>query len=178
MLRKSIIALTSIIKIMKAYIFTKGKLKSTFYNSIKGKLMIQIKGKGSISIKKFLMSQGPLYLKSVEGGKIEIGNNVFFNHNCSITAVKKIVIGNSCMFANNLVIVDHDHVVDEKGVTSNLMAEAVIIGDRVWCGANVTITKGVHIGQGAVIGANSVIVHDVEEYSVVAGTPAKVIKHC
>lgn len=50
------------------------------------------------------MSRGPLYLKSVNGGKMTIGENIFFNHNCSLTCAESIVIGNHCMFANNLVM--------------------------------------------------------------------------
>ena len=80
------------------------------------------------------------------------------------------------MFANNIVIIDHDHVIGGNGVTGELTARPVIIEDHVWCGANVTITKGVHIGSGAVIGANAVVINDVEAHSIVAGVPAKKIK--
>lgn len=122
------------------------------------------------------MSRGPIYLKSVNGGNLSIGENVFFNHNCSITCADKIKIGNHCMFANNLVIVDHNHEVGESGVTGALISKPVVIEDRVWCGANVTITKGVHIGTGAVIGANAVVVSNVDAHTVVAGVPAAKIK--
>jgi virginiamycin A acetyltransferase len=50
------------------------------------------------------------------------------------------------------------------------------IGDDVWIGANCTITDGVKIGNGSVIGANSVVTSDVPEYSIYAGTPAKFIR--
>lgn len=49
-----------------------------------------------------------------------------------------------------------------------LVSKPIKIEDRVWCGANVTITKGVHIGNRAVIGANA-----VEAHAIVAGVPAK-----
>ena len=52
----------------------------------------------------------------------------------------------------------------------------VIIGNDVWIGANVIILPGVKIGDGAIIGAGSVVTKDVEEYSIVAGNPAKVVK--
>ena len=86
------------------------------------------------------------------------------------------MIGDNCMFANNLVIIDHDHKILKDGVAGALVSEPIIIEERVWCGANVTITKGVHIGRGAVIGANAVVVKDVKAYSTVAGVPAKKIK--
>ena len=70
-----------------------------------------------------------------------IGEDVFFNHNCSLTCAESIEIGNYCMFANNLVIIDHDHEIFKEGVTGKLVSKPIIIEDRVWCGANVTITK-------------------------------------
>lgn len=175
-LHKCYIGLISVWKILCAKICTRGKIHSTWVNSLRGAFKAEIIGDGTISIGKLLMSRGPIYLKSVNGGNLSIGENVFFNHNCSITCADKIKIGNHCMFANNLVIVDHNHEVGESGVTGALISKPVVIEDRVWCGANVTITKGVHIGTGAVIGANAVVVSDVDAHTVVAGVPAAKIK--
>ena len=52
-----------------------------------------------------------------------------------------------------------------------------VIGNDVWIGQNATILPGVHIGDGAIIGANSVVASDVEPYSIVAGNPAKTIRY-
>lgn len=175
-LHKGCIGLVSAWKVLCAKICACGKFQATWVNSIRGALKIEIIGNGCIAVGHFLMSRGPLYLKSVNGGKITIGENVFFNHNCSLTCAESIVIGDNCMFANNLVIIDHDHKILKDGVTGALVSEPIIIEERVWCGANVTITKGVHIGRGAVIGANAVVVNDVKAYSTVAGVPAKKIK--
>jgi phosphonate metabolism protein (transferase hexapeptide repeat family) len=54
--------------------------------------------------------------------------------------------------------------------------KAVFIGHDVWIGHNAVIMPGVSVGNGAVIGANAVVTHDVEPYSVVVGVPAKKIK--
>ena len=145
-------------------------------NSIRGKFYVELMKKSSISIGRFLMSRGPLYIKCMENAQLRIGDNVFFNHNCSITCAQKIEIGNNCMIANNVVIVDHDHAITTEGSTSELISKEISIGNSVWLGANVTITKGVHIGDGAVIGANSVVLHDVEAHSVYAGVPARKIR--
>ena len=51
-----------------------------------------------------------------------------------------------------------------------------VIGNDVWIGQNAVILPGVHIGDGAIIGANSVVGSDVEPYTIVAGNPAKVVR--
>ena len=51
-----------------------------------------------------------------------------------------------------------------------------IIGNDVWIGQNATILPGVHIGDGAIIGANSVIGSDVDPYTIVVGNPARPIR--
>lgn len=175
-LNKSIVGITSMIKVLGVRIITKWKIRTTWVNSIKGKFRVEIIENGKIEIGKFLMSRGPLYLKSVDGGIMTMGDYVFFNHNCSITCAKEISIGSHCMFANNLVIVDHDHVIGPDGVTGNLVSKPIVIENGVWCGANVTITKGVHIGTGAVIAAGAVVTKDVPANVVVAGVPAKIMK--
>ncbi|WP_290743504.1 CatB-related O-acetyltransferase [Fibrobacter sp. UBA4309] len=52
-----------------------------------------------------------------------------------------------------------------------------VIGNDVWIGQNATILSGVHIGDGAIIGANSVVASDVEPYSIVVGNPVKLIRY-
>ena len=51
-----------------------------------------------------------------------------------------------------------------------------VVGNDVWIGQNVTILPGVHIGDGAIIGLNSVVTKDVPPYTIVAGTPAKIVR--
>lgn len=53
----------------------------------------------------------------------------------------------------------------------------IIVDDDVWIGERATIMSGVHIGQGAVIAAGSVVTHDIPPYAVVGGVPAKIIKY-
>ena len=145
-------------------------------NSIKERTRVILFSGSTLEIRGFLMSDGPLYLKCTENARLIIGKRCFFNHNCSITAANKIEIGDNCVFANNVVIVDHDHLVRDRGITKDLTSSPIHIGNNVWCGANVTILKGVHIGDGAIIAAGAVVTKDVEEHSVYGGVPAKLIK--
>ena len=95
----------------------------------------------------------------VEGGELVVGDKCFFNQNISITCKKKIVIGDRCQIANNVVIVDHDHAGSENW--GSYVETPVIIGNDVWIGANVVIMRGTTIGDKAVIGAGSIVKGDV-----------------
>ncbi len=151
------------------------RLKVTFLNSFEGKIHFSIDSLGKISIQKNLMVRGPLYLRSFEKGYLVIGKYVFFNHNCSITVMKNVQIGDHCMFGNNLVIVDHDHISSFQNDNA-YESDEVVIGNHVWCGANVTILKGVHIGDGAIIAAGAVVNKDIPSGEIWGGNPAKKIK--
>lgn len=125
--------------------------------TFEGRMQILVDDTGStIVIGKQLHMRGPFYLKALAGGKLEIGDTCFFNHNCSITCMKNIKIGSNCKFGNNLVIVDHDHNFKYKS-KEEYVSEAIQIGNNVWIGANVTILKGVFIGDNCVIAAGTVV---------------------
>lgn len=73
---------------------------------------------------------------------------------------------------------NHDYESTEAipyGHTSKL--KSVVIEDFVWCGANVMILPGVTIGEGAIIGAGSVVTKDVPKCAIVGGNPAKILKY-
>ena len=92
----------------------------------------------------------------------------------------KVVIGNDVLMGPEVIIftsshnyMDPDVKIREQGRTE---MSPVQIDDDVWIGARAIIMPGIHIGKGAVIGAGAVVTRDVEQYNVVAGVPAKVIK--
>lgn len=145
-------------------------------NSIRGKLNLWIDRESAIECGRFLMILGPAYFKAVHGGNLKIGNRCFFNRNCSITCVGEISIGDGCTFANNLVMVDHDHNIYSDRKKKPYTVENITIGNNVWVGANVTILKGVTIGNNAVIAAGAVVTNDVDEDCIYGGVPAKRLK--
>lgn len=155
------------------------KTSSLLSNHFKGKLQIHILDKQShVSLGMNNISVGPLYILVSGAGNIKIGNNNYFNHNVSITSKKNIIIGNGCMVGNNVVIVDHDHDIKSGIEKIEYKSEDVIIEDNCWIGANVTITKGVRIGEHAVVAANSVVTHSIPKYELWGGAPAKKINRC
>lgn len=176
-MKKIIKGVKSVFRYFLINIFYGGRVRIGLISLTENRLSLEVDKTSQIIIGNHLMSKGPLYLKSINGGILEIGKDVFFNHNCCITCSKMITIGEGCMFANNLVIVDHNHLVDSnEGVKGTLNCNEIKIGKNVWCGANVTILSGVTIGNGAVIAAGSVVNKDIPEHELWGGVPIKFIK--
>lgn len=153
------------------------KIKMNFKNSFNEKFILKLSKKSKCNIGKFLMVDGPAYVKALENAKINIGDNCFLNHNCSITAMEQIDIGNDCMFANNVTIIDHNHDINQGKISmNNFTKKKVTIGNNVWCGANAVILQGVTIGNNSIIAAGAVVTTDVPDNEIWGGIPAKKIK--
>lgn len=112
-----------------------------------------------------------------------IGNNVYFNRNVLIGGVPdpagEISIGDNCLIGPNVIIVSEDHDYDNQTLPireAGFIVRPITIERNCWIGGNVTITKGVRVGEGSVIGANSVVINDIPPFSLAAGCPAKIIK--
>lgn len=113
------------------------------------------------------------------GGKIVIGNNCTVNSFSHISGNGDVEIGNNVLIATQCVIISANHNFDRLDVPISEQGEErekIVIEDDCWLGAGVKILAGVTIHKGSVIGAGSVVTHDVPPYSVVVGVPGKVIK--
>lgn len=109
------------------------------------------------------------------GGVLTLGNS-FINNNCKIRCGKSITIGDDCAISHNVTILDSDfHVLIRNGEEMPRRGKGIVIGNHVWIGTGVTILKDVHIGDGAVIAAGSLVTKDVPPHALVAGSPAVVI---
>lgn len=112
--------------------------------------------------------------------RISIGDNVAINRECRLLASGHskekvdIILGNNCVLAPgvSLLSAGHDHQYLDLPDTT----KPIIVHDYVWIGANSIVLQGVTIGEGAIIGAGSVVTKDVLPYSVYVGNPAKKIK--
>ena len=117
----------------------------------------------------------------IEGGvniayrNIYLGDNVFIPSGATfLSSNAKILIGDNVMFGPNVTIVTGNHrfdvvgtyMVDVKEKREN-DDEDVVVGNDVWIGMNTIILKGVHIGEGSVIGAGTIVTKSVPPYSIV-----------
>lgn len=103
------------------------------------------------------------------GGKISIGNNVFFNNFVSINCMDEINIGDDCLFGENVKIYDHDHVFDKKILIRNqgFKSKPINIGRNVWIGSNCAILKGITIGDNVVVGAGTIVREDIPNNTII-----------
>ncbi len=111
------------------------------------------------------------------GYNIEVGKNAFINYNCTIIDVGKVRIGNYAQIAPNVSIYTAGHPVHPAA--RNTLYEYgidITIGDNVWIGGNTVILPGVTIGDCCVIGAGSVVTHDIPAWTVAAGNPCRVLR--
>lgn len=114
---------------------------------------------------------------------ITISSGVMISDYCHITSIHSVYIGKNAFIGRFVTITDNSH--GELSLSDvaicpmerQLLSKGpVVIGDRVWVGDKVTILPNVKIGTSAIIGANSVVTHDIPAHSIAVGNPAKVVK--
>lgn len=133
-------------------------------------------------------------------GNIEIGERCFINAGTKIISCNSVKVDDDVMMGWGITIVDHNaHSLDSeerkkdikqkyleliKSIErvngknwSTVNSAPIHICSKAWIGFDAVIMKGVTIGEGAVVAARSVVTHDVEPYTVVAGNPARYVKH-
>jgi acetyltransferase-like isoleucine patch superfamily enzyme len=124
-----------------------------------------------------------------ENSVLTIGDRCFIGK-CLFSIADRVEIGNDVMLSWGVAVTDHDshslmfsyrqHDVTnwQKGYKdwAAINIQKVVIEDRVWIGFNAILLKGITIGEGAIVGAGSVVTKDVAPFTVVAGNPAKVIR--
>lgn len=107
------------------------------------------------------------------------GSYVFIGQNCEIYS--KVKIGDYSMLAPEVKIIGGDHKYNIVGCPIIFSGRDIQletdIGKDVWIGTRSTILRGVRIGDGAIIAANSVVTKNVEPYTIVGGSPARLIKN-
>jgi len=151
------------------------------------RLPIAVRGKRNINFGEGFVCGFMVRLDAFGGpGCISFGRNVELNDFVHIGSIGSITLGDEVMIASRVFITDHDHGIyagdgdhSDPATTPRARQEVcrpVTIGDRVWIGENVSILPGTQIGDGAIIGANSVVKGIIPAGTIAAGIPARVIK--
>jgi len=137
----------------------------------------EVHGTGRIHVGRDALLYPGLYLETNEGGSIVIGDGVVLSRGVHIVSRAGISIGQGSMIGEYSSIRDADHarVPGVKIRDAHHVAQPISIGSEVWIGRGVTVLGGVAICDGATVGANAVVTHDVPAGTTVVGVPARAI---
>lgn len=174
-------ALLFYFKVRKTLIFPCARI-IRFPFRIRGKKYIKI-GKGFTT--GYNCRIDALNINKSEKYLIEIGRDVEINDDVHIGATEKVIIGDNVLIASKVYISDHNHG-NYKGNRQDsplipprnrkIHSSPVTIENNVWIGEHACVLQGVTIGEGAIIGAMSVVTKSIPAYSIAVGSPAKIIK--
>lgn len=133
-------------------------------------ILKQLFGRGGDSV----WMQLPFYCDY--GSNILLGERVFFNFNCVVLDVCKVVIGEHTLIGPAVQIYTAMHPANAAARRTQEFGKPVEIGSDVWIGGGAIICPGVKIGSKSIIGAGSVVTKDVAEGVFAAGNPCRVIR--
>jgi acetyltransferase-like isoleucine patch superfamily enzyme len=105
-----------------------------------------------------------------------IGKNVFINTACSFLDMGGITIEDDVLIGPKVNLITESHPIN-PAERKKLLVKPVVIKQNAWIGAGVTILPGVTVGENSVVAAGAIVNKDVPANTVVAGIPAKVIRH-
>ena len=128
----------------------KTKVKKVFYRAVFGQ---------SLSLAGGMNFRDDFHLWMEPGAKITVGNS-FFNNGCSLCAREEIVIGDDCIFGENVKVYDNNHVFKYEGIPvsqQGFRAEKLMIGNNCWIGTGCILIKGARIGDNCVIAAGQIV---------------------
>lgn len=113
-------------------------------------------------------------LTAVRPHMVKIGRNVVVMPGCLMMSAGGITIDDGAQIAANVQLISNNHDLQNRNI---ITCKPVRICRRAWIGAGSTILPGVTVGENAVVGAGSVVTHDVAPNTIVAGNPAKFIRN-
>jgi acetyltransferase-like isoleucine patch superfamily enzyme len=128
---------------------------------------------------KVMLKEGVKICPTHPEATITIGDWTTIGYNVCIFSKSNISIGKNCLIAPFCYFVDSDHGTDLGRLIreQSMVTAPITVGDDVWLGTRVIVTKGVTIGSGAIVAAGSVVTKDIPPNTVFAGSPAKFIRN-
>ncbi len=111
------------------------------------------------------------------GLNIRVGEDVFINQGCHLSDIGGIEICDQVMIGPKVNLISSGHPTDPNRRRREVTAAPIVIERNVWIGTGATVLQGVTVGADAVIAAGAVVTKDVPPRTLVAGVPARVVKH-
>jgi len=142
------------------------------------RLELQIARPGRVEFGRFVWVGDRTKIRCHEG-VVEIGAETVIGQECTISAYRRVRIGEQCVIADRAMFIDFDHgVVEvERPIrVQGIYMRDVEVGSNVWIGYGACVLRGVRVGDNAIVGTNSVVTKDVPANAVVAGSPARIIR--
>lgn len=139
---------------------------------------VHVLGSGNVILGEYCRIGRDVVFETQEAGVIILGNHVRINQGTVLVAYEQISIGNDCLIGEYCSIRDANHGSGLGDLIRKQLHDfsSITINNNCWIGRGCVILKGVNLGRGCIVGANSVVNRDVDEEAIAAGVPAKVIR--
>jgi acetyltransferase-like isoleucine patch superfamily enzyme len=141
-------------------------------------LDLEISRRGKVRFGRFVWIGDRTKIRCHEG-EVVIGPKTVIGQECTISAYKRVRIGEQCVIADRAMFIDFDHgmVEVERPIrTQGIYMKPVEVGSNVWIGYGACALRGVSVGDNSVLGTYAVATKDVPANAVAAGVPARVIR--
>lgn len=137
-------------------------------------------GKG-VRIKKYYRIECyPYFAGQKLNPQIKFHDGVIVGHNLTIFGGDTVDIGANTIFAGNVTLISENHgtdpILELPYHAQRLTTGPIFIGEGCWLGQNVSVLPNVRIGKKCIIATNAVVTHDIPDYCLAAGVPAKILK--
>ena len=133
--------------------------------------------------------EGHVYFEN-HNARVSVGERTFIGGGSKLVAAESVTVGSDVLISWGVTIVDHNsHSIrfserskdvldwrEGRKDWSTVKTGPAVIGDKAWLGFNVIVLKGVTVGEGAIVGAGSVVTKDVAPWTIVGGNPARLIR--
>jgi acetyltransferase-like isoleucine patch superfamily enzyme len=142
------------------------------------RLELQIGKRGEISFGRFAWIGDGSKIRCHEGA-VEIGAKTVLGQECTISAYRRVRIGQQCVIADRAMFIDFDHGVVEVERPIRLQGiymREVEVGSNCWIGYGACVLRGVRVGDNSIVGTSSVLTRDVPANAVVGGVPARLLR--
>jgi len=141
-------------------------------------LEIEIGRRGTVRFGRFVWVGDGTKIRCHEG-VVEIGAKTVIGQECTISAYRRVRIGEQCVIADRAMFIDFDHgvvEVDRPIRLQGIYMRDVAVGSNVWVGYGACVLRGVKVGDNAILGTSTVVTRDIPANAVVAGVPARILR--